>query len=39
MLEMNYISKEDKNLFIVTDSVEEAVDYIYKNAVKPNIIK
>ena len=39
MLEMNYISKEDKNLFIVTDSVEEAVDYIYKNAVKPDIIK
>ena len=39
MLEMNYISKEDKNLFILTDSVEEAVSYIYENAVKPNIIK
>jgi len=39
MLEMNYISKEDKNLFIVTDSVEEAVSYIYKNAIKPNIVK
>ena len=39
MLEMNYISKDDKNLFILTDSVEEAVSYIYENAVKPNIIK
>ena len=39
MLEMNYISKDDKNLFILTDSVEEAVSYIYENALKPDIVK
>jgi len=39
MLEMSYISKEDKSLFVVTDSVEEVVDYVYKNAIKPSVKK
>ena len=39
MLEHNYIDKSDLNLFLVTDDVDEAVDYIYKNAIKPDIIK
>ena len=38
MLEMNYISNEDKNLFIVTDDVDEAVKYIYENAKIPEPI-
>ncbi len=38
MLEYQHIEKEDLNLFIVTDSVDEVVNYIYQNAIKPNII-
>ena len=39
MLEMNYISPEDKNLYLVTDDVEEAVEYISENAPITEIIK
>jgi uncharacterized protein (TIGR00730 family) len=35
MLKHGYISDTDLDLFIVTDSVEEAVEYIYNNAIKP----
>jgi len=35
MLEMGYIDKKDKDIFIVTDDVDEAVEYIYNNAIKP----
>ena len=35
MLEHNYIDKNDLNLFIVTDDVDEAVEYISKNAIIP----
>ena len=38
MLEYKHIDKEDLNLFIVSDSVEETVNYIYENAIKPDII-
>jgi len=31
MLERGYISVEDKKLFILTDDVDEAVNYIYEN--------
>jgi uncharacterized protein (TIGR00730 family) len=37
MLKHEYISDKDLKLFIVTDDVEEAVDYIYKNAYHPKI--
>ena len=39
MLEYKHIDKEDLNLFIVSDDVEECVNYIYENAIKPEIIK
>jgi len=39
MLEMKYISPEDKNLFLVTDDVEEVVDYILQNAPITEIVK
>lgn len=39
MLEMKYISLEDKNLYLVTDDVEEAVDYIFQNAPISEILK
>ena len=39
MLEMEYISPEDKNLYLVTDDVEEAVDYIFQNAPITDILK
>jgi len=35
-LKMGYITKEDLTLFIITDSVDEAVSYIYENALKPD---
>ncbi|NPA11954.1 MAG: TIGR00730 family Rossman fold protein [Epsilonproteobacteria bacterium] len=35
MLKHKYIDKEDLDLFIVTDDVDEAVEYIYQNSVKP----
>jgi hypothetical protein len=35
MLSMKYISPGDENLFIVTDDVDEVIDYICKNAVTP----
>ena len=35
MLEYKHIDPEDKELFIVTDDVDEAVEYIYQNAIKP----
>ncbi|WP_024790841.1 MULTISPECIES: TIGR00730 family Rossman fold protein [unclassified Lebetimonas] len=37
MLEYKHIDKKDLNLFIVTDDVDEAVSYIYNNAIKPNV--
>jgi hypothetical protein len=39
MLEMKYISPEDRNLYLITDDVKEAVDYIYQNAPVPEILK
>ena len=39
MLEYRHIDKEDLNLFIVSDDVEETVNYIYENAIKPDIVK
>jgi hypothetical protein len=39
MLEMKYISPEDKNLYLVTDDVEEVVDYIFQNAPITEIVK
>ena len=39
MLEMKYISPEDKNLYLVTDDVGEVVDYIYRNAPISEILK
>ncbi|AZV47304.1 TIGR00730 family Rossman fold protein [Nautilia sp. PV-1] len=39
MLEMKYISPEDKNLYLLTDDVEEAVDYIFQNAPISEILK
>ena len=39
MLEYKHIDKEDLNLFIVSDDVEETVNYIYENAIKPDIVK
>ena len=38
MLEYKHIDKEDLNIFIVSDSVEETVNYIYENAIKPDIV-
>jgi len=37
MLEHGYIDEKDKKLFIVTDDVDEAVEYITKNAFHPKI--
>ena len=37
MLEHGYIDEKDKKLFIVTDDVDEAVEYINKNAFHPKI--
>ena len=34
MLGHNYIDKEDKKLFLLTDDVDEAVEYIHKNVNK-----
>ena len=39
MLEYKHIDKEDLNLFIVSDDVEETVNYIYENAIKPDVVK
>ena len=39
MLKRGYINKEDLNLFLVSDDVDETVEYIYKNAIKPDVIK
>ena len=39
MLEYRHIDKEDLNLFIVSDDVKETVNYIYENAIKPDIVK
>ncbi|GAB6074903.1 LOG family protein [Nautilia lithotrophica] len=39
MLEMKYISPEDKNLYLVTDDVQEVVEYISKNAPITEIVK
>ncbi len=39
MLEYKHINPEDKKIFFVTDDVDEAVEYIYKNAIKPQIMK
>ncbi len=36
MLEYKHINPEDKKLFLVTDDVDEAVEYIYQNAIKPD---
>ena len=36
MLEYKHIDPEDKELFLVSDDIEETVEYIYKNAIKPN---
>jgi len=36
MLEYKHIDKKDLDLFLVTDDVDEAVEYIYKNAIKPD---
>ncbi len=35
MLSHLYIGREDLDLFIVTDDVDETVEYIYNNAIKP----
>ena len=35
MLEYKHINPEDKELFLVSDDVDEAVEYIYKNAITP----
>jgi len=35
MLSHRYIGREDLDLFIVTDDVDETVEYIYNNAIKP----
>jgi len=35
MLKQNYIDEKDLDLFIVTDEVDEAVEYIYKNSISP----
>ena len=35
MLEYRYIDKEDKSLFLLTDDVDEVVEYICKNALNP----
>ena len=37
MLEHGYIDEKDKKLFIVTDDVDEAFEYITKNAFHPKI--
>ena len=36
MLEYKHIDPKDKELFLVSDDVEETIEYIYKNAIKPN---
>jgi len=33
MLEHNYISKEDLSLYLITDDIDEAVEYIKKNSI------
>jgi hypothetical protein len=38
MLEMNYIAPEDEKLFMVTDDVDELVEYIDSNALDPKKI-
>jgi len=35
MLEHKYIDKKDLNLYLITDDVDEAVEYIYKNSLTP----
>jgi uncharacterized protein (TIGR00730 family) len=35
MLDHEYIDKEDKDLFLLTDDVDEVVEYICKNALNP----
>ncbi|GAB6045567.1 TIGR00730 family Rossman fold protein [Caminibacter profundus] len=37
MLEHKYIDEKDKRLFIVTDDVNEAVEYMHKNLLYPKI--
>jgi len=32
MEKMNYINKEDKNLYLLTDDVDETIDYIIQNS-------
>ena len=39
MLKHKYIDEKDLNLFLVSDDVDESVEYIYKNAIKPQLIK
>lgn len=39
MIEEGTISPEDKHMFLVTDSIPEAVDYIKKNTIKPFNLK
>jgi uncharacterized protein (TIGR00730 family) len=39
MLKHKYISEEDLNLFIVTDDVDEVVEYICKNSIRPLSLK
>ncbi len=36
MLEYKHINPEDKKLFLVSDDVDETVEYIYQNAIKPD---
>jgi uncharacterized protein (TIGR00730 family) len=38
MLKYKFIDEKDLDLFIVTDDVDEAVEYIYNNAIKPNTL-
>ncbi len=33
MLEHNYISKKDLSLYLITDDIDEAVEYIKKNSI------
>ena len=37
MLEYGYIDEKDKKLYLVTDDVDEAVEYVVKNAFHPKI--
>ncbi len=36
MLEYKHINPEDKKLFLISDDVDETVEYIYQNAIKPD---